>query len=58
MENTNNIFDFSMVKVLIFNSAAILLSIIPYLEESLRIGTLAATFFYTVYKIYKEKKKK
>lgn len=47
-----------MVNPLIISGTVIAISLIPFLETGLRIGTLIVGFAYTSYKFYKEYKSK
>lgn len=50
-------FDFNMFKVIAINTSLIVISALPYIEEGLRITSLAVTIMYTCYKFYSDKKK-
>lgn len=53
-ETHDNFFDF--MKPLIITFVSITISLLPYLEEGLRIGTLTIGLSYTCFKFYKEYK--
>lgn len=54
MENTH--FHFGFMKPLLITFASITVSLLPYLEEGLRIATLSVGLLYTCYKFAKEYK--